>query len=417
MATAGAGLLVVVAVMVFLSLSLLLPPVAKELGVGMGAVMVFVTINFSMGAASMAFLAPILSRVLGIRGFILTGGIVTAAALAAVPYVSSLAMLYLLAAASGVLFLGSTQMAATLVIDNWYVAKRGLALGIMQAIGGVGGIVAGSVLPAVIEGGGWRLGFWVSAAIVAGVAAVCSLVLIRSRPADVGLRPYGDAHTAADPVTAALEAEADAVEAVASGEWAHDEPSAAEARRSPRFIALVAAIVLFNIVNAVSPNLAPLMQGNGLTLTEAGSLISVLSIGTIVTTLALGAVLDKWGALAGTLLALAAFAAALLVFLTTRGYTGQLVAILLFAVASVLAPIAAPVIVRQLFGGRAFASLVGIALAGMPLGVAVGSPLWGIAYDVAGNYRPALIGGLVLLGVVAGLFTYALLGNRSRASH
>ena len=57
----------------------------------------------------------------------------------------------------------STQMGGAVLINEWFVKRRGTMLGIVMSTASVGGIVAGTVLPQIVISGGWQLGFRVLA--------------------------------------------------------------------------------------------------------------------------------------------------------------------------------------------------------------------------------------------------------------
>jgi uncharacterized membrane protein YozB (DUF420 family) len=69
---------------------------------------------------------------------------------------------------------------------------------------------------------------------------------------------------------------------------------------------------------------------------------------------------------------------------------------------------------RAAFGGRAFVSLLGAATATMPVGIAVGSPLWGLAKDATGDYTLALVVALCVAAVCVPLVTWALWSGQRR---
>ena len=76
-------------------------------------------------------------------------------------------------------------------INNWFVRKKGKAMGIGMASQAMGGVILAPLLAFIISHWGWRTG------AVAGGIAIFVLVLpiariIRTRPQDVGLRPDGD---------------------------------------------------------------------------------------------------------------------------------------------------------------------------------------------------------------------------------
>ena len=97
---------------------------------------------------------------------------------------------------------GVTSMVlAAVVATRWFVARRGLVLGALSAANATGQLVFLPLLARVVEQQGWRP----AASIVAGAAVVVFvivLVLMRDRPEDLGLRPYGQSHGAPAPPAA-----------------------------------------------------------------------------------------------------------------------------------------------------------------------------------------------------------------------
>ena len=396
MVVVGSGLLMSMNVLMFLAAGVMLPPLAESLGVGLGQVMVFVSINMVAGAATLTVAGPFLIRRFGTRLLAIFGGAFTGTALFAVSLVTELVQLYLLAFASGVMATVSMQMTGAVLVSEWFVRHRGLMLGVLMGIAGVGGIGAGVLLPPVMDAGGWRLGFQVAGAVTATVAILCGALLIRTRPADVGLHPYG-------------EHDAGTEEGI---DEAGMDP--ASALRSPQFVALVLGLTCFSGVMALQQHFPPMMADRGLDLAAAGSLLSVLSVVNIGTTLLLGKLCDRLGPLFAYCLSGGLLVAALSLFLVTTGYTAQATAVLLFAIPTITPPIITPILLRHTFGGRPFVSLLGVGTATMPAGIAIGSPLWGLSKDVTGSYDVALGIAIALAVACVALVSYALVTGPRR---
>ena len=90
------------------------------------------------------------------------------------------------------------------------------------------------------------------------------------------------------------------------------------------------------------------------------------------------------------------------------GYPAQTVGVLLFSIPAITPPILTPILLRHTFGGRPFVSLLGVATATMPIGIAVGSPLWGLSKDLTGGYGVALTLAVALTVLLAALVADAL---------
>lgn len=89
-------------------------------------------------------------------------------------------------------------IASQAVIARWFIRRRALALAILYSAGALGGAIAAWVLTHVIEwnGGDWRTGWWVIAAM-STVAGVIALIFVRESPESLGQFPDGDSALAA----------------------------------------------------------------------------------------------------------------------------------------------------------------------------------------------------------------------------
>jgi MFS family permease len=171
--------------------SLLFPPILDEFhwdrGVTAGA--------FSFGFVVSAIMSPTLGRMMdraGPRAVMELGVALMAAGLLLAPFTSEPWHLYL---TLGVLVGGGSvclgYSGQSLFLPNWFVRRRGLAVGLAFAGVGVGSITLLPWVQLVIESAGWR-----AACVAMGVLLLVVLapinVLLRKRPEDMGLQPDGD---------------------------------------------------------------------------------------------------------------------------------------------------------------------------------------------------------------------------------
>ncbi|HUZ75195.1 MAG TPA: MFS transporter [Stellaceae bacterium] len=107
---------------------------------------------------------------------------------------------------------------AAIIANRWFVARRGFALGVLTASAAGGQLVFLPLIAYVTAALGWRAAVGI-ASLIALVVLPPVFFLMRDRPADVGLRPYGVPEDApaeppvrrANPITAAFLALGDAV--------------------------------------------------------------------------------------------------------------------------------------------------------------------------------------------------------------
>ncbi len=88
------------------------------------------------------------------------------------------------------------------VANRWFTEKRGLVIGILTASSATGQLAFLPVVAQLSQAYGWRVALLLVCALL-GIALTLVLLLLRDRPADVGLNPFGETEALA-PVTAPL---------------------------------------------------------------------------------------------------------------------------------------------------------------------------------------------------------------------
>ena len=166
-------------------------PLQREFGWSTAEISSALSIRFVLFGLMAPFAAALMNRY-GLRNVTLSALLTVAAAL-----VASLAMtqLWQLVLLWGVLVgIGTGMMALVLgatISARWFVARRGLVVGIMTASVATGQLVFLPLLASLTERMGWRMALGTICAML-GIVAAAVLLVMRDRPSDVGLRPYGD---------------------------------------------------------------------------------------------------------------------------------------------------------------------------------------------------------------------------------
>ena len=79
----------------------------------------------------------------------------------------------------------------TTVINNWFIRRRSMAMGLFLASGGVGGFIFPPLISKLISGLGWRWGWAYLACQHLLLTVILGGILIRNRPEDLGQQPDG----------------------------------------------------------------------------------------------------------------------------------------------------------------------------------------------------------------------------------
>ena len=274
----------------------------------------------------------------------------------------------------------ATLLPCSLVIANWFGARRGLAMGLAMAGTSVGGMVMTLVSDRAIRFEGWRFGYLVLAVPAFIIVIPMVLMLVRTRP------ERGDGSTVAQAATALPGLE---VGAAVSG-------------RS--FWLISAAVLCFSLaVSGTNLHAVPYLIGIGYAPARAAVVLSLVLAFGAAGKLLIGWIADKIGprtALSATLFGMALGIG----LLTGAGHRLPLIGFVVIFGLTVGAPLALiPLVAAESLGLKRFGTLYGMVGIFHTAGAAIGPVVAGRIFDLKGSYSPAfeLFGVLLLIGSVA----------------
>lgn len=391
----GGALLVEVAFAITLTgLSFFTPAVLADFpGASAGAFMVYYTLYGFASAATMPIAGMLIDK-LKAPGLLILGGLIAAGGLVIFSLAQSLMWFYAAGIVMGIGVGLSLQYVPIVVINRWFVAKRGTILGIVLAGTGVGGVILGVAAPILLNSIGWRPAMLILAAAMAVFTIVPALFLIRNNPEDQGLRPYGAETAPATEVTQKDGPEPGMSQKAAFG--------------SVWFYVLAASLFLFGAIYGMTQHFVNYLSGKpwGVEMRpeEISTIIITATICLIVFKPFLGWLIDKIG-LERTLwivLMVAAVATAVWAFMTALlPYVFFVIFIFLGTASGTVAP---PLVAERAFGQREFSKIWGTLGMAYPIGLSVGAAVWGWVKDYFGSYGYGFVSVplftlLVLIGI------------------
>jgi MFS family permease len=166
-------------------------PLQKEFGWSNAEISSALSIRFILFGLMAPFAAALMNRY-GLRNVTLTAQLVVVSGLLGSLLMTKVWQLWLLWGV--VIGIGTGMTALVLgvtIATRWFVVRRGLVVGIMTASVATGQLVFLPALAAITERAGWRIALAL-VCVMLGVAAFAVLLVMRDRPSDVGLRPFGD---------------------------------------------------------------------------------------------------------------------------------------------------------------------------------------------------------------------------------
>ena len=199
---------------------------------------------------------PYLDRQHGIRALAIGGGLINVAALVLISQVQEEWQFVLLFGVVGGVA-QALQMGATVIIPKWFVRRRGMAVSLASAGGGLAALTLPTLLVAVESALSWRSG-WLLLALLALLFSTLPALLLHRQPEDVGLLPDGDGKKG--------ESQSQAPR--------REEPSftRSEAIRTPTFWMLMVAVAFGALAaNGLPANMTNLFVDRGLELDTAAT--------------------------------------------------------------------------------------------------------------------------------------------------
>ena len=124
---------------------------------------------------------------------VLSGVAVMGAMLLVIPFIQNLAQLYVIFAVMSIGVTLGTGPILTKVISAWFYTRRGLTLGLTSGASSFGAMVLVPGTSAFLVLGDWKQAYWFLGLLLLALVLPAGYLLIRNRPSDVGLEPFGGA--------------------------------------------------------------------------------------------------------------------------------------------------------------------------------------------------------------------------------
>lgn len=325
------------------------------------------------------------------RTMMIIGCVILGAGLLVYARATSAAMVYLAHTLMGVSLGFVGVLVNTVLVSNWFLKKRGAALGIVLTGTSFGGVAIPLISTPLIQVYGWRTALTLVSLIVWIVLLPAVIFFVKNRPAEIGARPDG-AKAAAKKSDGAEEVTAkEPVDAAAAG--TPDESiyeaglTLGEALRTPIFwvFSLCAALVFYAIF-VVSQQLNLYLQGEriGFSPEQAGFVQSLLFGFSIGGKFLFGWLADRFPPNRVMLFSAATMFLATLAFLSFNQTTVYPFAIL-FGLNYGGTFVLLQLLVAEYFGLREYGKILGVITVIETIGGAAGTIITGRIADAAGG--------------------------------
>lgn len=311
--------------------------------------------------------------------------------------------------------------------NQWFRRKRGLAMSIISAGSGLGGVAIVPLIGLLVFSVGWR-----DAALYSGIATLVVVLplsmLMRTSPESMGLLPDGADPSSDGEAVPGSSAKRSAARSASGSEMLEQDYDAKDAMKTATFWILTMASGFRNTVHAgimflMAPVMVWFLMGSGRTEDEglplAALFISILSASTIAFNLMIGYLGDRFSKPKLSAICMVGGSLSMLALLNQSGHLWQLLLfVVLLAVAESVNPLSWA-IMGEAFGRRSFATLRGWQHVPNQF-MSMSTPVWmGWIFDRTESYFWSLIPLAAIYGLAA--ISFMLLRNpkmpqKSRAS-
>ena len=369
--------------------SLFVKPLQSGFGWGRGEIMAAFAINLLVVGVAAPFIGSLVDRY-GVRGVISAGAFITGLGFVSLSFINNLWHFYASYAAIGIGMAAMGQVPSTALVSNWFVKRRGTAIGIMSV-----GVGAGVLVLAPITGGyllpnyGWRIAY-LALAILIWMLVPLVLLIVKTKPVDLGLYPDGEEKP--------------------SGNFGEDTTMVARKGLNLKMALGTSAFWLIAVtffINAFSglgviQNQAPRLQDLGFPLATATAVVTGIGLGSSVGKFIFGWLCDRIQAKYACAISLGFLAVGTILSLQV-GPASSLAFIWLYAIVLGLGgggwlPTMS-MLVNNNFGLAYYGAVFGVVTLVQSTGGAFGPLFVGLLYDAMGTYYWAFIICLALYAI------------------
>ena len=361
--------------------SVFVNPMIDDLGISRTAMTTSYLIGTLVGALALPWIGQAIDRY-GVRRVMIIVGALFGAFLIAMSFVSGI--VGLTAGFIGIRMMGqgALNLTATTSVALWFSRKRGLAMGIVTAVGAVGMTLVPLLGESLIADYGWRQTWVIEGLVVWALVLPIAIFGIRNRPSDVGQYADGDP------------APVDGSDDV----WGVKR---SEALRTGFFWLVTAAVATISaIITAVVFHQIDLLGSRGLTPTEAAANFIPQTVATLIATLGIGALADRFSprvVLAPSMVMLAGGLARGTA--VTPGFVAISFGMLIGAAGGAMRVVEATELPRY-FGTLHIGAIRGVVTSVGIAGAAVGPLAFSLIHDITGNYTTVLVVSIIVPAAV-----------------
>lgn len=279
-----------------------------------------------------------------------------------------------LAFIKGIFFTGSTLLPISVLLTAWFKEKRGLAISIATIGTSVGNVILNPVVEKLISGYGWRTADRITGLAMFVLTVPCLYLVIRNRPKDKGLLPYGVIDISA------LKGNGGQQQEALTG------MTRAEALKSPILYLFLFAVLAMTFANGAALQTPAYLTDIGYGTAVAARVASAYAAVGIFGKLILGGIVDKFGEKKGVIYICSVTTIAYICYIFAANKGALIGLIIFYGLSTGMVSVMPTLLTSKIFGNRDYSPIYGIVVSVNRFGGIIGNLLVSMLFDITGNY-------------------------------
>jgi MFS family permease len=388
--------------------SVILKQLMNEFHTGRGAVSILPSISCIAGAICSYYVSTLMENH-SARKFLLWGGVIGGISLLLCAAVNSLWQLYVLYFILGSGFNGiGGSVPLVVLISKWFNRKRGMAMGLAMAGLPTGMLIVTPIVGIIATHFGWRATYLFAGGLTLAISIPLILLIIKDSPQEMGLLPDGDVPVNVSNVTAPKATEKPA-------DFTVEKPRLSAYLRSvPLWLICLGFTLMMIGEMAVVVHEVSFLTDMGISAVLAASTFGFTAGLSGLGRLASGWLADRISIryLIMSLLAIEIIGVFILLRANSMSLVWLFVIVYGFASGSFFSLL--PLVIRDIFGAKAYTILFGFVNSLFVVAQAVGAPLAGFIFDATGSYHWVFIVAIAfyLVAMISIYFAYGVKPRR-----
>lgn len=362
-------------------------PVSESLGILRGSFALHMTI-FSLVTALSSFMIPSLMKRISYKKLLIISVSVAVISTYLMGKSSSLIIFYILGAFRGASTSLFSSVPLTIIINNWFVEKHGLATSIVFSFSGVAGTLFSPFLSSCIDRFGWQNTYMIMALLMLMLSLPSIIYPFQLKPEYENMLPLGGNHT---------------------------EISISDNNNfnfvSVSFVAFLLYGLIIAFLTSFTQHFPGYVTSLGYSTTLGALLVSAGMVGNILFKLIIGVLSDKIGTVKSIIVMMLTVLIGIILLLMGRSNILLIAGAFMFGASYAIGAVGLALLTKYFFESKGYSKVYPSVSFASNMGAALSLSLVGYIYDFFGSYVYAFMAALILLIICFILILYIVKNN------